>query len=269
MLDFSGKRVVMCGCHSGIGAEVTRLLLEHGAEVVGLDIAPTTQPVAEFVEVDLGREASIEAAIQQVDGPLDAVIVTVAIPHIVNEGIDCLMVNFAGVRRLVEGLVPKVRRGGAIAITSSGGGAGYTAHMPELLDLVEHHQGFEDVRAWGEARLDLVDTGYFFSKECINVYVMWRGYQLLRDHGIRLNCIAPGAIDTEAMNNWAIETGDPIKATIGTNPKPVEPAWVLLFLATPEASLINGQIIWTEQGMMNAALTGQFDMSAYADGDAS
>jgi len=79
----------------------------------------------------------------------------------------------------------------------------------------------------------------------------------------------PDGLDVpEAMNNWALETGDPIKATIGTNPKPVEPAWVLLFLASPEASLINGQIIWTDQGMMNAALTGQFDMAAYPDGDA-
>jgi NAD(P)-dependent dehydrogenase (short-subunit alcohol dehydrogenase family) len=93
---------------------------------------------------------------------------------------------------------------------------------------------------------------------------MWRAHQLLRDHGIRLNCIAPGAIDTEAMNNWAIETGDPIKETIGRNPKPVEAAWLLLFLASRAASLVNGQIIWAEQGMMNAALTGQLDLTAGA-----
>jgi NAD(P)-dependent dehydrogenase (short-subunit alcohol dehydrogenase family) len=262
MLDFTGKRVVVCGCHSGIGFEATRLLLEQGAEVVGLDIKPTTLPVADFVALDLAEEATIAAAIDGIEAPLDAVIVTSAIPHKTHPGIDCQTVNFIGVRRLVEGLVPKIRRGGAIAITSSGGGAGYPQHMAELLDLVQHHPSFDEGRAWSEARLDLVGEGYFFSKECINVYVMWRGYQLLRDHGVRLNCIAPGAIDTEAMNRWAIETGDPIKATIGKNPKPVEPAWVLLFLASPEASLISGQIIWTEQGMMNAALTGQFDLAA-------
>jgi NAD(P)-dependent dehydrogenase (short-subunit alcohol dehydrogenase family) len=267
MINFAGKRVVVCGCASGIGFEAARLLLEDGAEVIGLDIKPTSLPVAEFVQLDLAQEAAIEAAIDRIDGELDAVIVTSAIPHLTNPGINCQIVNFVGVRRLVEGLVAKVRRGGAIVITSSGGGAGYTQHMPELLDLVQNHPGFEEGKAWSEARLDLVGTGYFFSKECINVYVMWRGYQLLRDHGIRLNCIAPGAIDTEAMNNWARETGDPIKSTIGTNPKPVEPAWVLYFLASEQASLINGQIIWTEQGMMNAALTGQFDLAAAAGGE--
>src|ERR1700728_3521789 len=262
MLNYEGTRVVMCGCHSGIGYEVTRLLLDNGAQVTGLDIRPTTLAVEEFIQLDLGDESTIEAALGRIVGPLDAVIVTSAIPHKTNPGINCQMVNFVGVRRLVEGLVPKIRRGGAIAITSSGGGAGYTQHLPELLDLVSNHQSFEAGRAWSEARLDLVGEGYFFSKECINVYVMWRAHSLLRDHAIRLNCIAPGAVDTEAMNRWAIETGDPIKATIGRNPKPVEQAWPLLFLASELASVINGQVVWTEQGLMNAALTGQLDMTA-------
>jgi NAD(P)-dependent dehydrogenase (short-subunit alcohol dehydrogenase family) len=264
VIDLAGKHVVVCGCASGIGYEAARLLLDGGAEVIGLDIKPTSLPVAAFIQLDLAQEDTIAAAIDRIDGELDSVIVTSAIPHLTNPGIDCQIVNFVGVRRLVEGLVPRVRRGGAIVITSSGGGAGYAQHMDQLLDLVENHPTFEQGKAWSEDRLDLVGTGYFFSKECINVYVMWRGYQLLRDHGVRLNCIAPGAIDTEAMNNWARETGDPIQATIGTNPGPVEPAWVLVFLASPEANLINGQIIWTEQGMMNAALTGQFDLTARA-----
>jgi NAD(P)-dependent dehydrogenase (short-subunit alcohol dehydrogenase family) len=154
MLDFTGKRVVMCGCNSGIGAEVTRLLLEHGAEVVGLDIAPTALAVAEFIEVDLGREASIEAAIERVEGPLDAVIVTVAIPHIVNEGIIHLMVNFAGVRRW-SGLVPKVRRSGAIA-THRRVAPGYTSTCG-LLDLVQNYQARRRARLRGT--LDLVASG--------------------------------------------------------------------------------------------------------------
>jgi NAD(P)-dependent dehydrogenase (short-subunit alcohol dehydrogenase family) len=261
-LDFRGQRVAMCGCHSGIGFEVTRLLIELGAEVVGLDIAPTTLPVADFIALDLAQEPTIEDAITRIGGTLDGVVVTSAIPHKTNPGIQCQTVNFLGVRRLVEGLIPKVRRGGAIAIASSGGGAGYPQHMEQLLDLVKNHPGFADGRAWSEARLDLVGEGYFFSKECINVYVMWRAYQLFREHGIRLNCIAPGAIDTESMNRWAIETGDPIKETIGRNPKPVEAAWVLVFLVSGLASLVNGQIVWTEQGMMNAALTGALDLGA-------
>jgi NAD(P)-dependent dehydrogenase (short-subunit alcohol dehydrogenase family) len=262
MLNFEGKRVVMCGCHSGIGYEVTRLLLENGAQVVGLDIKPTALAVDEFVQLDLGDESTIEAALDRIAGPIDAAIVTTAIPHKTNPGINCQIVNFVGVRRLVEGLVPKIRKGGAVAIASSGGGAGYPQHMPELLDLVSNHRSFEEGRAWSEERLDLVGEGYFFSKECINVYVMWRAFSLSRDHGIRLNCIAPGAVDTEAMNRWALETGDPIKATIGKNPKPVEQAWPLLFLSSELSGVINGQIIWTEQGMMNAALTGQLDMNA-------
>jgi nucleoside-diphosphate-sugar epimerase len=147
MLNYEGKRVVMCGCRSGIGYEVTRLLLENGARVTGLDIAATTLSVDEFIQLDLGDEPTIEAALSRIEGPVDAVIVTTAIPHKTNPGIDCQVVNFVGVRRLVEGLVPKIPRGGAIAITSSGGGAGYVQHMAELLDLVSNHQSFEEGRA--------------------------------------------------------------------------------------------------------------------------
>ncbi|MHB8463964.1 MAG: SDR family oxidoreductase [Acidimicrobiales bacterium] len=264
MLSYEGKRAVMCGCHSGIGYEATRLLLDLGAHVTGLDIKPTTLPVAEFIQVDLGDEATIAAAVDRITEPIDAVIVTSAIPHKLNPGINCQVVNFVGVRRLVEGLLPLVRRGGAIVITSSGGGAGYTNHMPQLLELVRDHQSFDEGRAWSQRHLELVGEGYFVSKECINVYVMWRSYSMLRDHGVRLNCIAPGAVDTEAMNRWAIETGDPIKATIGSNPKPVQQAWPLVFLASEVASVINGQIIWTEEGLMNAALTGQLDRGSAA-----
>lgn len=261
MLTFENKRVVICGCRSGIGYEATRLLLELGAEVIGLDVGPTDLSVARFIQLDLGEEPTIAAAIDAIDGNIDSLITTSAIPHIVNPGIKCQIVNFVGLRRLVEGLIPRINRGGAIAITSSGGGAGYTGHMPELLDLVDNHRSFEEGKAWSEQRLELVGNGYFFSKECINVYVMWRAWPLFQEQGIRLNCIAPGAVDTKAMNKWALETGDPIKETIGKNPKPIEQAWPLIFLANEVSSVINGQVIWTEQGMMNAVVTGQFDIS--------
>jgi NAD(P)-dependent dehydrogenase (short-subunit alcohol dehydrogenase family) len=120
MLTYEGKRVAICGCRSGIGYETTKLLLAHGAEVIGLDVGPTDLPVAQFIQLDLAQEPTIVAAIEAIDGTIDSLITTSAIPHIVNPGINCQIVNFVGLRRLVEGLIPRINRGGAIAITSSG-----------------------------------------------------------------------------------------------------------------------------------------------------
>ncbi|MGV0801315.1 SDR family NAD(P)-dependent oxidoreductase, partial [Mycolicibacterium elephantis] len=50
---YDGRRVVVTGCSSGIGAQVARQVAELGAEVIGLDIRPPTGRSGEFVELDL------------------------------------------------------------------------------------------------------------------------------------------------------------------------------------------------------------------------
>ena len=37
---YDGRRVVVTGCASGIGADVARQVADLGAEVIGLDIRP-------------------------------------------------------------------------------------------------------------------------------------------------------------------------------------------------------------------------------------
>ncbi|HYR12788.1 MAG TPA: SDR family NAD(P)-dependent oxidoreductase, partial [Mycobacterium sp.] len=50
---YDGRRVVVTGCASGIGADVARQLAELGAEVIGLDIRPPAVKVSEFISLDL------------------------------------------------------------------------------------------------------------------------------------------------------------------------------------------------------------------------
>ncbi len=78
----------------------------------------------------------------------------------------------------------------------------------------------------------------------------------LGPHGIRVNCIAPGAI---AVERTASETGDyaaswsritPLRR-IGT---PQDIAGPVLFLTTPAASFITGQTIWVDGGVFSQAI---------------
>jgi NAD(P)-dependent dehydrogenase (short-subunit alcohol dehydrogenase family) len=58
VLLYAGKRVVVTGCASGMGAAAAALLVELGAEVVGLDVKPTDVPVKQFLTMNLGDKAS-------------------------------------------------------------------------------------------------------------------------------------------------------------------------------------------------------------------
>jgi len=71
MTAFDGKRFVVTGAASGIGDAVAERLLAAGAEVVSLDRNTPTAKVNRHVEVDLANPRSIDAALEQLDGPFD------------------------------------------------------------------------------------------------------------------------------------------------------------------------------------------------------
>jgi NAD(P)-dependent dehydrogenase (short-subunit alcohol dehydrogenase family) len=53
VLGYKGKRVVVSGCFSGMGAATARMLIDLGAEVHGLDFKDSDLPLASFHRVDL------------------------------------------------------------------------------------------------------------------------------------------------------------------------------------------------------------------------
>ncbi|ORB34940.1 3-alpha-hydroxysteroid dehydrogenase, partial [Mycolicibacterium porcinum] len=72
LVRYDGKHVVVTGCGSGIGAEVTRQLGELGARVTGLDIRPPDRLPDEFIELDLADQESVDRAACAGAGPVGA-----------------------------------------------------------------------------------------------------------------------------------------------------------------------------------------------------
>ncbi len=70
--------------------------------------------------------------------------------------------------------------------------------------------------------------------------------------GIRVNCVAPGAIDTEMNASLSPEAIEEIKneTPLGRLGTPTEIANILLFLAGDESSFITGQVIGANGGMV-------------------
>ena len=73
-LNFSGKRVVVTGAATGVGAALLDVLAELGApDVTVLDVKEPTGPHATYLRTDLSDPAAVDAAVAQIEGPVDAV----------------------------------------------------------------------------------------------------------------------------------------------------------------------------------------------------
>ena len=96
LLRYDGRRVVVTGCASGIGAEVARQLTELGAEVVGLDLRPSRRcSSTSFIEVDLSDPASIDRAVAAVGGPVDALFNVAGVSSGIGDPLLVVTINFS------------------------------------------------------------------------------------------------------------------------------------------------------------------------------
>ena len=70
--DFSGRRIVVTGAATGVGAALLDLLAESGAtDVTVLDLKAPTGPHATYIATDLSDEAAVDAALAAIEGPVD------------------------------------------------------------------------------------------------------------------------------------------------------------------------------------------------------
>ena len=69
---YDGKRAVVVGGATGMGAATAELVQDLGAEVVVMDYADVTLPGVKAIKLDLRDKASIDAAVDECGGPIHA-----------------------------------------------------------------------------------------------------------------------------------------------------------------------------------------------------
>ena len=106
------------------------------------------------------------------------------------------------------------------------------------------------------------DLTYSFSKECVVYYTMVKAGQL-REKKIRCNSVSPGPVATPLLPEFKAQTAsgqiDWLISEIGRPAKPEEIANVIYFLASEEASYINGRDILVDGGLSSGLTTGAID----------
>ncbi len=250
---YRNKRVVVTGCHSGIGHATAAQLIAAGAEVHGRDIKPVDLALASFSALDLRDPQNIEAAVASIDGPIDGLFNCAGIAPGPSP-LDVMKVNFIGTRTLTDLLVPKMGEGAAIVSVSSNGGAGWARRLPLLRELTAT-KSFAEAADWYDRHIDAAPEAYSFSKEALIVWTMQCSASLIK-RGIRINCTTPGAVQTPMLEEIEKTTPaaliDVVAEPIGRRSTAAEQASPLLFLNSGAASYINGAVLPVDGGFISA-----------------
>jgi NAD(P)-dependent dehydrogenase (short-subunit alcohol dehydrogenase family) len=239
---FAGKTVVVLGGNSGIGLAAARAFQAEGAHVAitGRDEATLAQVAAASgmlaIRSDMGSVADSRAALARVArelGDIDVLHVNAgvggfaAVAEVTEEFWDSVhRVNLRGAFFAVQAALPHLRAGGSIVITGS---IGALRALPGNV-------------VYGAAKAGLRQVARILAAE-------------LLPRGIRVNVVSPGPIETQIFKRGAsTEQIEAVRAALGgavpmqRMGEPEEVARAVLFLASSEASFINGVDLCVDGG---------------------
>jgi NAD(P)-dependent dehydrogenase (short-subunit alcohol dehydrogenase family) len=253
---YHGKRVLVVGGATGMGAAVVDVVRDAGADVVVMDRVDIDKPNIGFIRVDLSDRTSIDDAVVQCGGPIDALFSCAGVAD-GTPGIE--RINFIGHRHMIDQLIAagNLGRGSAIGFISSAAGLGWEENLPILREFLAITD-FDDAVKWIESN---GKADYMFSKLAINAYVAQQAFPLLK-LGIRINAILPGPTDTplaRANAEMWLGFGADYRDQVGIGPStPLEQAYPLVFLCSDAASGITGITIVTDAGYVASGVTESF-----------
>lgn len=258
LFRYDDRKVVVVGGATGMGAATATMARELGAEVVVLDVAPVEYDCAQRVEVDLRNQASVDAAVDAIEGPVHTVF---ACAGVADGTAGIMLINFTAQRHLIDRLIEqgKLARGGSVAFISSTAGLGWKNNIERVRDFLSN-EDWASAAAWTEANPDT--DSYGFSKEAINLYVAQQAFPMLKA-GYRINAILPGPTVTplaEANADLWLTYAADYRDDAGVETlRPEQMASTLIFLGSDAASGVNGETLQVDQGHTNAALVDAYD----------
>jgi NAD(P)-dependent dehydrogenase (short-subunit alcohol dehydrogenase family) len=246
--DFTGTRALVTGAGGGIGRGIAEVLAERGASVVVNDI-------------DFDRAAAVADELQRTSR-----VITAAVPGDVSKRAD--------VERMIETAWSAV---GPIDVLVNNAGIETIVPFLELTDEQWTRLVDVDLRgAWlcsqvfcrrvvAEGRpAAIVHIGSIQAGKVLPGRTHYAPAKLalealtrnmsaeMTPHGIRVNCIHPGLVDTP-MTAWIMKDAEVMpkilaQISVGRAGQPREIGTVAAFLASPDASYLTGQSIYVDGG---------------------
>ena len=256
----SGKRVLMTGASTGIGAATATLFANDGYEVISLDIKDAPDDASQHHHCDLSDQKSIDDALAKLDGRFDALLNIAGVPGTVPAEV-IMRVNTVGLKHLTEGVFDQLNDNAAIVSIASIAGFNWARHLKDISELLAIDD-FDQAIEWCKARDMDGNTAYHFSKECVVVYGKQLAGRAL-DRGIRSNTVSPGPVATPLLPDFKEQAGsgqlDWVIDCIGRAAEPVDIGNIVKFLSSDASFFINGEDITADHGFGAGLATGWID----------
>jgi len=231
---FAGRRAIVTGGQSGIGAATAALLRSRGAAVAVLDRGPGADVTVDVRDSE-SVEAAVAAAAAHLGGPADVLVASAGIYRIApfldlepGEWDDVMATNLRGTyltgRAFARALVAGRRPGAIVNLASTAAVVG-----------------------------DAEEPGAHYNASKAGVVSLTRQMAIeLAPHGIRVNCVCPGVIDTPmlrlmddpAVGERYLRASVPLRR-LGTA---AEVAATIVFLASDDAAYITGAALPIDGG---------------------
>lgn len=243
---FAGRRAIVTGAASGIGAAIVGALLAEGADVAALDLVADERPRAapdagrlRTFAVDVGDEDAVAGAVAAVvaDGPLTDLFnvagigsTATVVDTSVEEWDRVFAVNARGVFLTCKHALP--------AIAAAGGGS--VVNVASVAALV------------GLPRR----AAYCASKGAVVALTRALAVDHLAD-GVRVNCVCPGTVDSPWVRRLVEEAGESLERLRARQPMgrlgtPEEIARAALYLASDDAAFATGSTLTVDGGLTMA-----------------
>ena len=244
--DLTGRRAIVTGAARGIGRAAAVALARHGAELVLVDIleqqlVETKQEIATAGAVvhaqplDVRRDHQVRRLVDATAslGGVDILVNAAGIVHrapateATVEDLDRLWeVNVRGLYAVTQILLPQLVEKGAGKIINVGS-------LGSVLGL--------------ERR-----AAYAATKGAVRQYTQSLAVDLA-SHGVCVNAVAPGYIETSMTADWLTEDGDRRRRLLERIPAgrfgvPADMEGTFVFLAAPASDYVTGQIIVVDGG---------------------
>lgn len=243
------KVMVVSGGASGLGLAAAEKFAGNGYDIVIIDIDEQKGVIAEnkiknmgqdaiFCLADISDKSQIQAAAAKAEGHFGHVNVLINNAGLEVRGsiLQCeeddwvrlYNINLKGIYYMANAFIPLIKKQGPGAIVNTGSILGY--------------------RAVGER------AAYSSSKGAIDSLTRSMAFDLAPE--IRVNCVAPGAIDTPLLRGSINDSPDPAetekvlgsKSVFGRLGTSEEVANVMYFLASEEASFVTGSTYFVDGG---------------------
>lgn len=244
-MDFSGQKALVTGATRGIGRAIAEAFLEAGATVIGT-YASNDQAASQFIEeggwgerlqlhrCDVADHLAVEKLYQQLEAQYDTIEVLVSNAGIRRDAMTAMMkqedwqrvidVNLTGTFNMAKQavlLMLKKKYGRIIFITSP------MAHL-----------GFAGQANYSASKAGQIGMMRSLSKETAK-------------RKITVNCVSPGFIDTELLEDLNDDQLKEYKKVVPMRRfgKPAEVADSVLFLASDKAAYITGSVLDVNGGL--------------------